>query len=719
MNKNLAIAVLVFLLAGCGYYNTFYNARRAYEKKQYDVAQKKCESILSKKSQQWLHDDALYLQGLISFEQQKYTEALYYFEKIHTDFSDSNMVNLSRKKIIEIYFLQQQFSKAYNYIKTQFEKDPSRENVDFYARILYLLGYEKELEGFVRQYTVSSQQGVRYWAYYFHLTKQTSKLTHLISEIKEIPFQQQIVEELYFTSFDLLLWEKYLKNNNSFNPYAILYMKTVDISDVDLFLSNKTVGNERKIAVLEKVLESCVVNENFLVAKYAIIKLKNLQSGNSTSDESNGANVQFSISIDQLFDQPSDWQHVFTNGTFFYLITDKQEVYKVVKRKWERQPTLNTPPKLEADTFTYWDAMFQRWIFFAPNSQERRLNVLYFADMQWDTIRLDNNSLPLFSQDSFYLFQNNAYIFYSSNRIMKLSFEKDRVVADLIEISGYIPPITGYVTLYLPPKGMLILIGGKMGEADNPLAYSLSLHSEIPQWKECFSSVSLDWNSYTVKTLLSSTGTLLTFWKSEIQTQTGNKELFKSYSVGFIDGMVEIKENMTPLKMPVETLEYTLLNHRYIPLIYFYKDTKTNFSNIKFIRTSLSFVSTNIQKTDESTTTITTALSKAKTIDYDATLSIIEHLAQLIAATPRDDRKIGDIYLYDLKMPQKALQLYLKEYESSKSPLLLYGIGYIYYYYLQNNSKAKEYWEMFLQTDYDDILLRQRAEEFLKIIKKN
>lgn len=718
MNKHIAIVLCVVVLSGCGYYNTFYNARRAYEKKQYDVAQKKCQSILSKKSQQWLHDDALYLQGLISFETQQYIEALYYFEKIHNEYPQSSAAPEARKKIIEIYFLQKEYNQVYTYVKAQIDSDPSRENIEMYANVLFSLRLEKEMAEFVAKYSQEEMPGTRYWAYYYHIAGKNDMLRKLLDSIKDLAMQKEIAEEIYFKSFDKDIWLSYLKNSPDYQYVEILYYKNITIADVDAFLElSGGIGLNQKITILEKLLFICIESEQFSTSKYIIMKLKTMQNSQMLSGKKQILEAKYSFSQDQLFDQPADWQHVFTNGNELFLLTDKYELYKVVNRKWERFATLNTPPVLSKTTLVFWDAIHQRWIFFDSERQDMTLHVLNFKDLQWDIVRLDNNLIPQFSRSSYFVYNNTIYIYYSINKVMKLLIEKDRVIADYIDIGGYIPALSAYTTFYLPSRGLVVLIGGKLNEtADNPLAYVLNIAAPIPQWNEAFPTMMVDWNLYTVKQLLSPTGTFVTLWKTDIQTESGNKELYKTLSLDYVDNVVRIDENTKPIKMPIETLDYELLHYPLVPLLYFYKDTKTTFSNIKIIRMNLSLnYSTHEYNADSRQPQSSSYASKT---DYDKLLLHIDRLNALSNDNKKDYHLMGDIYLYDMHLPNASIKMYEKAYEQSKNPVVLYGLGYIYYYYLKDMVKAELYFRKYLQSDSEDFAMRQRAEEFLKLIKK-
>jgi outer membrane protein OmpA-like peptidoglycan-associated protein/TolA-binding protein len=98
-----ALAVLILLLGGCAYYNTFYNARTAYTegmkmvdagnataaKPKFESAIKKSAAVIKNYSKSSWVDDALYLVGLSYFQMGDYTRAISKFDNLEAAFPNS------------------------------------------------------------------------------------------------------------------------------------------------------------------------------------------------------------------------------------------------------------------------------------------------------------------------------------------------------------------------------------------------------------------------------------------------------------------------------------------------------------------------------------------------------------------------------------------------------------------------------------------------------
>jgi len=98
-----ALAVIILLLGGCAYYNTFYNARTAYAegvrmvdagnataaKPKFESAIKKSAAVIKNYSKSSWVDDALYLVGLSYFQMGDYTRAIAKFDNLEAAFPNS------------------------------------------------------------------------------------------------------------------------------------------------------------------------------------------------------------------------------------------------------------------------------------------------------------------------------------------------------------------------------------------------------------------------------------------------------------------------------------------------------------------------------------------------------------------------------------------------------------------------------------------------------
>ncbi len=81
---------LVFLLlTGCIYYNTFYNAKKYYNEKNYNKSIEKCEKILERYPRSDYTDDAIFLMGKCYYHSNKPDEAKKNFRRIIDNFYNS------------------------------------------------------------------------------------------------------------------------------------------------------------------------------------------------------------------------------------------------------------------------------------------------------------------------------------------------------------------------------------------------------------------------------------------------------------------------------------------------------------------------------------------------------------------------------------------------------------------------------------------------------
>jgi tetratricopeptide (TPR) repeat protein len=82
--------LLVFLFfSGCVYYNTFYNAQKYYDEKNYNKSIEKCKKILDKHRDSKYADDALFIMGKSYYYLKNFDEARVNLKKLIEDFPTS------------------------------------------------------------------------------------------------------------------------------------------------------------------------------------------------------------------------------------------------------------------------------------------------------------------------------------------------------------------------------------------------------------------------------------------------------------------------------------------------------------------------------------------------------------------------------------------------------------------------------------------------------
>jgi TonB family protein len=110
-NRIFILFLLMFLMSGCTYYNTFYNAKKAFKdgeraqervpenrrhsagKNHYEAAIKKASKVLTFHPKSKWADDALFMIGRAYFNMGEYVKARRKFEELQTSFPKSKLVN--------------------------------------------------------------------------------------------------------------------------------------------------------------------------------------------------------------------------------------------------------------------------------------------------------------------------------------------------------------------------------------------------------------------------------------------------------------------------------------------------------------------------------------------------------------------------------------------------------------------------------------------------
>src|SRR6056297_2716618 len=141
----LFFILIVFILSSCGYFNLFYNAKKYYNKKNYEISKEKCEKILKDPDLKYLHDDANFLLAKIKKDTDKNSEALYYLKEIVTNYPESKYYDKSVKLIVEIYYYNNEAKKIYEFL-TNIKKSYRTGLVKYYyAKSLFNL---KKIDSF-------------------------------------------------------------------------------------------------------------------------------------------------------------------------------------------------------------------------------------------------------------------------------------------------------------------------------------------------------------------------------------------------------------------------------------------------------------------------------------------------------------------------------------------------------------------------------------------
>jgi TonB family protein len=141
INRFIVSFVLLFLLGGCTYYNTFYNAQRSFKdgekaqkrataqtrhnvgKNHYENAIKKASKVLTFHPKSKWADDALFLIGRAYFNMGEYVKAGRKFEELQASFPKSKLVDDSHYYISMCHYFAGEEIGAINALKNLLESE--------------------------------------------------------------------------------------------------------------------------------------------------------------------------------------------------------------------------------------------------------------------------------------------------------------------------------------------------------------------------------------------------------------------------------------------------------------------------------------------------------------------------------------------------------------------------------------------------------------------
>jgi TonB family protein len=143
-SKFFAFFLLIFLLGGCTYYNTFYNAKRSFgegEKAQkrasetrrhsagrnhYEKAIKKASKVLTFHPKSKWADDALFLIGRAYFNMGEWVKARRKFEELQNSFPKSKLVDASHYHISLCHYYSGQEMEAISSLRSLLESERAK-----------------------------------------------------------------------------------------------------------------------------------------------------------------------------------------------------------------------------------------------------------------------------------------------------------------------------------------------------------------------------------------------------------------------------------------------------------------------------------------------------------------------------------------------------------------------------------------------------------------
>ncbi|MBN2829195.1 MAG: tetratricopeptide repeat protein [Candidatus Cloacimonetes bacterium] len=238
MKKSFALILILTLLTGCVYYNTFYNARKSFESAQkralnaqgkptsqavqeYTDVIKKCGKIITNhKKSEWTDDAAFLMAEALYYKQTNNYQALSQFEEIVTNFPNSEFAPKAKLYLIRINRKLRKTEET-NTLINNFLINPA--NTEYY-NATHLLAAEFNLED--KEYTKakyhlerileSDQKSKEYIQAYFllgktyYLNKEYQKSTEVFTELLKIKTPQEIkLDTRYFLAYNAFYLEDY------------------------------------------------------------------------------------------------------------------------------------------------------------------------------------------------------------------------------------------------------------------------------------------------------------------------------------------------------------------------------------------------------------------------------------------------------------------------------------------------------------------------------
>ncbi len=166
----LAILLVSFVLSGCAYYNTFFNARKYYDDAEearagtpeekrgkigldlYEKAMKKCAKVIVEHPDSKWVDDAVLLMGKCMYAKGDYLAALRKFDEIASYYGNTKIAEEARFFKAKTYVALDRYGEAVSVLEA-YRNSPNlgwKREADFlYARVQYEQGnYEEAARGF-------------------------------------------------------------------------------------------------------------------------------------------------------------------------------------------------------------------------------------------------------------------------------------------------------------------------------------------------------------------------------------------------------------------------------------------------------------------------------------------------------------------------------------------------------------------------------------------
>ncbi|HMA69125.1 MAG TPA: hypothetical protein VKN74_04585 [Candidatus Mcinerneyibacterium sp.] len=709
----LFFILIVFILSSCGYFNLFYNAKKYYNKKNYEISKEKCEKILKDPDLKYLHDDANFLLAKIKKDTDKNSEALYYLKEIVTNYPESKYYDKSVKLIVEIYYYNNEAKKIYEFL-TNIKKSYRTGLVKYYyAKSLFNLKKIDSFTSIVKTLPKKGEKNIELWALYSFQTKNYQEFNNFVKLLNS-DTKKKLLSNLYFKSFNKKIFNTYLDNTAKYKFINSLLYPEINFNNLDSY-SNKisNLSPVKQINLYIYLLENALEKKLFekahkLASNIKVLKEKYFQSSNIE---------EYILRLNKSFvkynELPENWIKIFTDNKNFYLFSENDtslKLYILEDSVWSKLTMINTPESLPDNYNIVWDKTYKRWIFLEPNTD--KFITLERKNYNWDSITLEGDSLSDIPETEIINNKNLLFLFYKMTKITKLEIESDTIKIKDLNIIGYIPSLKEYSIITNQSTDSFILLGGEENGIKNNNAYVFNCINSN-KWNNIIVKSNLDLQNNVIKSFYYKENKNIIFSWNENNLEKINNAYFLNYDKSnYIIDINEFNNNPTFFD---NYYEFDYLGKIKEMTFFNYRDPNTSYNDLFLLKIDLNINSFKRHKSAESSFTSISEINNK--IYYKKIEEIIKNL-NIINNSNLSKKRIAEIYLIYFEKPKIAEQYYYEYLQNNPNDKkIFYTLGYLNYEYLNNLKKAEDYFKSFLLLEDPKTELYKNTQKYLEIIK--
>ncbi|MCK4956537.1 MAG: tetratricopeptide repeat protein, partial [Candidatus Cloacimonetes bacterium] len=288
MKKKYALLILIILMTGCAYYNTFYNAEKYFKDAQemelrdngkpspsaiqkYNKVIKKCGIVITDYPKSDYADDAVMLLAKTFFYKgTNYGQAAEKFNDILTYYPNSEFVPDTHLFLARISYQLKKKEEAYSKLR-EFIQNPEFEDHHPKALIIlanYQLQDKKlaEADFYFNQVITNYPQSKEYETAFFargktfYLAEKYDDSNKVFYDLLKSRVGKQIkLDSRYYIALNFLLTEQYNKAENEAKKLIKSESRLVEISKIELLLARAKAGNEQvdeAIGLCENIIQN-------------------------------------------------------------------------------------------------------------------------------------------------------------------------------------------------------------------------------------------------------------------------------------------------------------------------------------------------------------------------------------------------------------------------------------------------------------------------------